>query len=112
MARPKKKASPVRAAAPAAHHAGTDTDAPARENELCCCPPVTRTWVQTESTAVFVENAIDMKRRLAVRADANAAIRPPGGPNTSGDGSGGSQLDEGLLKAQGKVYRTDTYVVH
>ena len=81
-------------------------------NELCCCPPVARVWVETRTAATFVENKIDMKRRLQVRADANASVRPPVGPDVNADGSGGSQLDEGTLKDQGKVYRTDAYTVH
>jgi hypothetical protein len=94
---------------PPAKHDG-DTDV--RGNELCCCPPRARIWIETRSVAEFVENKIDMKRRLMVRADANASVRPPAGPDVNADGSGGSQLDEGTMKDQGKVYRTDTYIVH
>jgi len=69
-------------------------------------------WIDTRSECCFVENKIDMKRRLQARADANASLRPPGGPDTNADGSGGSQLDEGTMKDQGKVYRTDVYTIH
>ncbi|MEX2283981.1 MAG: hypothetical protein WEE89_15960 [Gemmatimonadota bacterium] len=53
-----------------------------------------------------------MKRRLLARADANAAIRAPGGPEVDAEGAGGSQLDEGTMKPQGKVYRVDEYTIH
>ncbi|MCZ6605080.1 MAG: hypothetical protein O7A03_08040 [Alphaproteobacteria bacterium] len=33
-----------------------------------------------------------------VRADANASVRPPGGPDTNADGSGGSELRTRLRK--------------
>jgi hypothetical protein len=91
---------------------GADSDFPPSTNELCCCPPIARVWIETRSVATFVENKIDMKRSLRVRADANAAIQPPGGPGVNADGSGGSQLDEGTMKDQGKVYRVDEYIVH
>lgn len=79
---------------------------------LCCCPPTASVYIETSSRAVFVENEIDMKRRLMVRADSNASVNPPSGPDVNADGSGGSQLDEGTFKKQGKVYRTDCYTVH
>lgn len=85
-------------------------DFPSRE--LCCCPPRALVWIDSRTSSIFVDNKIDMKRRLQVRADANASIRPPGGPDTNADGSGGSQLDEGTLKEQGKIYRTDIYTIH
>ena len=53
-----------------------------------------------------------MKRRLLARADANASVRAPGGPEVDAEGAGGSQLDEGTFKKQGKVYRIDEYTVH
>jgi hypothetical protein len=89
-----------------------DSDASPSGNELCCCRPVARVWIETRSTATFVENKIDMRRRLQVRADANASIQPPGGPGVDADGSGGSELDEGTFKDQGKVYRIDEYTIH
>lgn len=83
-----------------------------RGNELCCCPPRARVWIETRTEAIYVENKTEMQRRLQVRADANTTIRPPAGPDANADGSGGSQIDEGTLKEQGKIYRVDTYVVH
>ncbi|MCP4727815.1 MAG: hypothetical protein GY863_22445 [bacterium] len=83
------------------------------ENQQCnCCMPTGRLYIGTKSVAKYVENSIEMKRRLQVRSDANASLKPPGGPDTNADGSGGSQIDEGLLKDQGKVYRTDEYEVN
>jgi hypothetical protein len=93
-------------------NAASDNGSTGCDNELCCCPPVVRVWIETHTTATFVENKIDMKRRLQVRADANASIQPPGGPGVDADGSGGSELDEGTFKDQGKVYRVDEYTVH
>ena len=80
--------------------------------ELCCCPPRAMVWVDAEMTCCFIENQIDMKRRLQVRADAAAVVQPPGGPAVDAEGDGGSQIDEGTFKDQGKVYRTDVYTIH
>ena len=83
-----------------------------KPQELCCCPPRAMVWIDTRTSCCFIENQIDMKRRLQVRADAAASVQPPAGPAVDAEGAGGSQLDEGTFKGQGKVYRTDTYTVH
>ena len=80
--------------------------------KLCCCPPRAMVWIDSRTSCCFIENQIDMKRRLQVRADAAASVQPPGGPAVNAEGAGGSQLDEGTYKDQGKVYRTDTYTIH
>ena len=80
--------------------------------ELCCCPPAAMVWIDSRVECCFVENQLEMKRRFTVRSDSNASLNPPGGPATNADGSGDSQIDEGTLKEQGKVYRTDIYTVH
>jgi hypothetical protein len=82
------------------------------KSELCCCPPVAHIWIDSRSHCCFIENEIDMSRRLLARADANASVRPPGGPEVDAEGAGGSQLDEGTFKKQGKVYRIDEYTIH
>lgn len=87
-------------------------DAPPPKTEPCCCDPLAMVWIDARTECCFIENKIDMKRRLQVRADANASLKRPGGPETNADGSGGSQLDEGTLKDQGKIYRTDLYTIH
>ncbi|HTQ15602.1 MAG TPA: hypothetical protein VMH86_17160 [Rhizomicrobium sp.] len=90
----------------------SDVTSDAGNNELCCCPKLARIWLETKTTATFVENKIDMKRILKARADASAAVQPPGGPGVDAEGAGGSELDEGTYKNQGKVYRVDEYIVH
>jgi len=89
-----------------------DSDVKYSENQICCCPPRARIWMERRTEAIYVENEIDMKRRLMARADANTSIRPPSGPDTNADGSGGSQIDEGTFKKQGKIYRTDLITIH
>lgn len=91
---------------------GHASEFPAHDHDLCCCPPRAMLWIDARTHSIFVENKIDVKRRLQVRADANASIRPPAGPDSDADGSGGSELEEGTLKEQGKVYRTDYYTIH
>lgn len=82
------------------------------KSQLCCCPPMAHIWIDSRSHCCFIENEIDMRRRLLARADANASVRAPGGPEVDAEGAGGSQLDEGTFKKQGKVYRIDEYTVH
>jgi hypothetical protein len=83
-----------------------DSDAPPKKNKLCCCDPKARVRIETKSKAIYVENKTDYKKRLMSRADANVV------QGVSADGSGGAQVDEGTLKDQGKIYRTDAYTVH
>ena len=80
--------------------------------DLCCCPPRAMVWIDSKTSCCFIENKIDMRRRLQARADAAAAIQLPGGAAQDAQGGGGTQLDEGTFKDQGKVYRTDVYTVH
>lgn len=83
-----------------------------KKPDLCCCSPRAMLWIDARTECCFIENKIDMQRRLQARADAAAAVRPPGGPDTNAQSGGGSQLDEGTMKDQGKIYRTDVYTVH
>jgi len=53
-----------------------------------------------------------MNEQLQVRADVDAAIKPPAGPDTNADSSAGSELKVDTLKGQGKVYRSDIYTIH
>ena len=46
---------------------------------------------------------------LKVRADANASIQPPSGPNVNADGSGGSELRTRLRRDVDLVESTTTY---
>ena len=88
-------------------------DAPARgTGDLCCCPPRAHVWIDHHTDCCAVENRIDMQRRLQVHADAHSSMRPPAGPDADSESVGGSKLDEGTLKPQGKVYRTSVYTVH
>ncbi len=83
------------------------------DNELCCCKPIARIWMDARTiSTVAIENKISQQRVFKVRTEANASHLAPGAPDTSADGSGGSQLDEGVFKDQGKIYRTDSYTVH
>ncbi len=82
------------------------------ERELCCCPPTAMLWIDTRTECCFVENKIDMRRSLQTRSDAAAAVRPPGGPDESAQSGAGTRFDEGTMKDQGKLYRTDVYTVH
>lgn len=80
--------------------------------ELCCCPPRAMVWIDSKTSCCFIENKIDMSRRLQTRADAAATIQLPGGPAQDAQAGSGSQLDEGTYKDQGKVYRSDVYTIH
>lgn len=95
------------------YHSGTDAiNDDVFTKDLCCCPPVAHIWIDSRSHCCPVENEIDMKRRLLANATGAAAVRLPGGPEVDAEGSGGTQLDEGTFKKQGKVYRIDEYTVH
>ena len=72
-------------------------NAPMREHphtrKPCCCPPQALVgWIDTRTTSIFVENRIDMHRRLEVRADVSAIAVPP--QDASSDGASKSELDE------------------
>ncbi len=83
-----------------------------KPQELCCCPPRAMVWIDTRTSCCFIENQIDMKRQLLARADAVASVQPPAGPSVNAESGGGTQFDETTFKDQGKVYRTDTYIIH
>jgi hypothetical protein len=97
---------------PQKHHSPPKKKQHAHTQDLCCCPPRALLWGGTCSTSVTVGNLIDMKRRLQARADSNASIKPPSGPDSNADGSGGSQIDEGTLKPVDFILKTDTYKIN
>ena len=88
------------------------SDKDAQLKDLCCCPPRALVWIETNTTNIFVENKIDVKRNLQVRSDAAATINDLTKKDIAGDGGAGSHLEETELKAQGKIYRTDTYTIN
>jgi hypothetical protein len=77
----------------------TDAPQPSRQHDkLCCCPPVCELWGSTYVTPLALGNKMEEDEALQVRADANASVKPPGGPDTDADGSGGSELKTRLRK--------------
>jgi hypothetical protein len=75
----------------------TDRDA-APVHKPCCCPPHVVVWGSTSIQMVPLSNQMLEDEQLQVRADANASVSPPGGPQVSADGSGGSEIRTRLRK--------------
>ena len=80
-----------------------------RPEKPCCCPPRVLVWGSTSSQTVAVTNKMFEDEELKVRADANASIQPPSGPNVNADGSGGSELRTRLRRDVDLVESTTTY---
>lgn len=91
------------------------SDAPSRAKaksaKLCCCPPRALLWIDTRTTAIFVENRIEESRHFEVRADVANSINQPQ-PDVASDGAANSEMDQTIIKNQGKVYRSDSYTIH
>lgn len=82
---------------------------PAWKPKLCCCPPrIALTGSTTMSCCPLNSKMFDDKQ-LLVRADANASVNPPGGPQVNADGSGGSEARNMLRKDVDLITVTVTY---
>jgi hypothetical protein len=77
-----------------------------------CCEPLGMLWMDTLSSQIFVENSLQKRSRLDVRAAVAQSIPPPPPQGMVQQGASDSELDVSIMKEQGKVYRTDRYTVH
>jgi hypothetical protein len=66
-------------------------------------------WGSTYSNSVALGNKVEEDAQLQVRADANASVMPPGGPNSDADGSGGSDIKTRLRKDVDAIVLTSRY---
>ena len=77
--------------------------------ELCCCGLRFLISACVEAETVAVGSEIDLEQFLLLRADANAAIRPPSGPAANADGSGRQELRQLFRKPKDCVLLLVTY---
>lgn len=87
-------------------------DRPQERAPSGCCPPRAMVWIDAESQQIFVENSMQQRTRLDVRAAIAQATTTSPSPGMVQHGTGDSELEDTVLKSQGKVYRTDRYTVH
>jgi len=73
-------------------------DAPWPAKDMCCCPPRIALSGGTWAKCCVIGNSLLEDDLLQVRADANASVNPPGGPQVNADGSGGSEMRTMLRK--------------
>ena len=84
-----------------------DRDWPPKEH--CCCGPKATVWGGTSAKCCVISNKMLEDELLQVRADANASVSPPGGPQVNADGSGGSELRTMLRKDVDLIEAIITY---
>ena len=75
----------------------------------CCCPAHVRVWGCTSQVLASLPNEWIEDKEMKTRADANASVSPPGGPQVNADGSGGSLIRTRVSKEVDLVMVTVTY---
>lgn len=77
-----------------------------------CCGPRAHLYIDSRSDQIWVENSMSRHSQLDVTASLASAVTTPATPGMVQQGAADSKLDDSIMKAQGKVYRTDRYTVH